>query len=119
MLGAVRSGADHFRGELAVVTRRIVSGGTPEERWRACRGASGGSDFFHRLGLKPFGALGDLKLDLVAFIERLEAQRGNGRVVDEDIRTLILRDEPKPFLETITKWGLATCILAGHGRQSW
>ena len=28
----------------------------------------GGGHLFHRLGLRPFGALGDLKLDLVAFL---------------------------------------------------
>jgi hypothetical protein len=33
----------------------------------------GGSELFHRLGLRPFGALGDRKLHLVALIERLEA----------------------------------------------
>jgi hypothetical protein len=76
----------------------IGGGGTPEEQGRNCRWASGGSDLFHRLGLPPFGALGDLKLDLVAFIQGLEALHGNGRVVDEDSRTLILRDKPKPFL---------------------
>ena len=31
-----------------------------------------GGDLFHRLGLRPFGALGDLKLDLVAFIQDLK-----------------------------------------------
>jgi hypothetical protein len=78
--------------------RAIFVGGAPGEPGRGCRCASGGSDLFHRLGLRSFGALGDLKLDLVAFIQGLEARRGNGRVVDEDIRTIILRDEPKPFL---------------------
>ena len=48
--------------------------GTTEEQGRRCRWASGGSDLFHRLSLRPFGALGDLKLDLVAFIQGLEAR---------------------------------------------
>jgi hypothetical protein len=51
----------------------IFIGGAPEEQGRDCRFVSGGSDLFHRLGLKPFGALHDLKFDLVALIERLEA----------------------------------------------
>ena len=70
----------------------------PEEKGRHCRFVSGGSDLFHRLGLRPLGSLGDVKLDLVAFSQGFEARGGNGQVVDEDIRTLILRDEPKPFL---------------------
>jgi hypothetical protein len=45
----------------------------PEEEGRGCRCASGGSELFHRLGLRPFGAMGDRKLYLVALIERLEA----------------------------------------------
>src|SRR5918992_5880060 len=57
-----------------------------------------GSALFHRLGLRPFGALSDLKLNLVAFSERPEPRRVNRRVVDEDIRPIVLRDEPKPFL---------------------
>jgi hypothetical protein len=71
---------------------------TPTAQGRDCRCVSGGSDLFHRLGLRPFGALGDLKLDLVAFIQGLEARRGDGRIVDKDIRPLILGDEAKPFL---------------------
>jgi hypothetical protein len=42
--------------------------------------------------LRPFGVLGDVKLDLVAFIERLEARRVNRRVVDEDIIPVSLAD---------------------------
>lgn len=53
----------------------------------------------HRLCLRAFGALGHLKLDLIALIEGLEAGRLNGRVVNKHIRATIgLRDEPKPFL---------------------
>ena len=44
-----------------------------EERGRDRSLARGGSDLFHRLGLRPFGALGDLKLNCVALIERLKA----------------------------------------------
>jgi hypothetical protein len=46
---------------------------TTEEPWRDDRLTHRGGDLFHRLGLRPFGAPGHLKLDLVALIERLEA----------------------------------------------
>ena len=58
------------------------------------RGASDGSELFHGLGLRPFGALGDLKLDVVTLRERLESQSFNRGVVDEHIVPLLLRDEP-------------------------
>jgi hypothetical protein len=58
-----------------------------------------GCGLFHGLGLRSFGSLGDLKLDLVAFIQGLVAGRvGNRRVMDEDIRPIILRDESITFI---------------------
>ena len=37
----------------------------------------GGDELCHRLSLRPFGALGDVKLDLVAFSQGLEARGVN------------------------------------------
>jgi hypothetical protein len=60
--------------------------------------AHGSQRLFQGLGLEPFRALGDLELDPVTFVQGLETRGfGNRRVVDEDVRTLILRDKPKPF----------------------
>src|SRR5918996_6375856 len=58
----------------------------------------GGGELFHRLGLRPLGTLGDLKLHLVPLVERLEPRLFNRRIMDEDIRPTILGDEPEPFL---------------------
>jgi hypothetical protein len=55
------------------------------------------SELFHRLALRPLGALGGLKLDLVALRERLKARFFNRRVGDEDIRPIVLRDAPELF----------------------
>src|SRR5688500_18374198 len=92
-----------------------------EEPWKDARLPRGG-DLFYGLGLRPFGALGDLKLDLVAFTQGLEACRvGNRRVVDENIRTVVLRNKPEPFLVVkplhrsmrhgviLLAWGLRAC----------
>jgi hypothetical protein len=61
--------------------------------------ARSGRRLFHGLGLRPFGTLGDRKLDLVAFIQGLVAGRiANRRVMDEDIRPMLLRDKAKAFV---------------------
>jgi hypothetical protein len=60
--------------------------------------ARGGQRLFHGLGLRPFGTLDDRKLDLVAFIQGLEPRLDNRRVMDEDIRPILLRDKSKPFV---------------------
>src|SRR5712691_280442 len=44
--------------------------------------------------LKTLRAAGDFELDLVTFGEALEALRLDGAVVDEDVLTALLRDEP-------------------------
>jgi hypothetical protein len=62
------------------------------------RGLPRDGELFHRFGLRPFGALDDLKLDRVTLRERPEPRRVNRRVVDEDISPTVLRDEPKAFL---------------------
>ena len=62
------------------------------------RGLPRGGEIFHRLGLRPLGTLGDLKLDLIPLVERLEARVFNRRIMDEDIRPTVLGDEPEPFL---------------------
>jgi hypothetical protein len=59
---------------------------------------SRGASLGHGLGLGPFRALDHLKLDLVAFIQGTKPRAGNRRVMDEDVRTILLRDEPKPFV---------------------
>jgi len=76
----------------------------------------------HGLSLRPFRALSDHKLDLVAFTQGLEACRvGNRRVVDENIRTVVLRDKPEPLLVVkplhrsmshgliLLTWGIQAC----------
>jgi hypothetical protein len=81
-----------------------------EEQGRGGRWASGRSDLFHRLDLRPFRTWDHLKLHLITFIQRLEARFFNRGVVDKDIRTIVLRDKPKPFLVVKPLDG-----TAGHG----
>ena len=58
----------------------MLTGGIPpppittEEQERDSVLASAGRNLFHRLGLGSFGAGDDLKLDLIPFIQRLEAR---------------------------------------------
>jgi hypothetical protein len=60
--------------------------------------ASGGHLLFHGLGLRPFRTLGDLEFDLVPSVQGLVPGLANRRVMDEDIRTVVLRDESEPFV---------------------
>jgi hypothetical protein len=59
---------------------------------------SGDQRLCHGLGLRPFRTLVDLELDLVTFIQGLIARLDNRRVMDEDIRPVVLCDESKPFV---------------------
>lgn len=82
----------------------------------------GGQRLLHGLGLRPFRSLGNLKLDLVAFIQGLVAGRvGNRRVMDEDIWPIFLRDKAKPFvgikpLHGSVRHGMI--LLTGDGKQA-
>src|SRR6266511_395472 len=60
--------------------------------------SSSGHRLSHGLGLRPFRTLGDLEFDLVTFVQGLVARLDNRRVMDEDIRTIVLRDESEPFV---------------------
>jgi hypothetical protein len=60
--------------------------------------SSGGHHLFHGLGLRPFRTLDDLEFDLVTFVQALVARLDNRRIMDEDIRTIVLRDESEPFV---------------------
>jgi hypothetical protein len=48
-------------------------------------------------GLPTLGPLYDVKLDGLTFLQTLEAIRADGRVVHEDIFTILARDETEPF----------------------
>src|SRR4029453_11302993 len=108
------------KGREVDIGRLLLPCGVRKSRKTPPEGCvSGGSDLFHRLGLRPFGALGDVKLDLVAFSQGFEARGGNGRVMDEDVRPLILRNEPKPFLvvEPLDGSMSHNMILLAWGRE--
>lgn len=60
---------------------------------------SGLADFDDVSSLRAFGAVFDLELDLVAFVEAAipVARILNCRKVDEDVLTAVVGDEPVPF----------------------
>jgi len=67
----------------------------PRMQKRERRGlARSGRRLFHDW-LAALWDLGDRKLDLVAFIQGLVAGRVANRVMDEDIRPILLRDKAK------------------------
>src|SRR6266511_4600820 len=70
-----------------------------EEQGRDTELPAGGgrSELAHGLGLRALGARHDVKLDLLTFIQGTKAPGFNRRVVDEDIRTVVLGDKPIPF----------------------
>src|SRR6266478_761092 len=55
-----------------------------------------GLDWLHVLCLEPFGPLGHVEADLLAFRERAKTFRVDGRMVAKDVlAAIVLRDEPK------------------------
>src|SRR5947199_3861857 len=48
-------------------------------------------------GLRALGAVNDLELHRLAFLERTEAVALNGRVVDEDVAASVTLDDPMPL----------------------
>ena len=68
--------------------------GCPPSRSESRAGERGdltsrGASLGHGLGLGPYRALDDLKLDLVAFIQGTKPRAGNRRLVDEYVRTIL------------------------------
>lgn len=52
----------------------------------------------HIHGLFAFGAVGDLELNRLAFVKRLESSCNNPRVVHENLLAALLRNESVAFL---------------------
>lgn len=59
-----------------------------------------GSEFHDILGLRPFGSLGDIKLDALSFFQRAETTALDDRIMDEDIASVILLNESITLLIT-------------------
>jgi hypothetical protein len=47
--------------------------------------------------LRPFGALHNLKLDCISFLQGAISVARDSRIVDEDVGTVVTPDEPVPF----------------------
>ena len=67
-------------------------------RGRGLPACGGHGELAHGRGLRALGARDDFKLDPVAFIQGTKAHALNRRVVDEDIRTTVLRNKPIALL---------------------
>ncbi len=50
------------------------------------------------LSFQAFAAIDDFKVDDFALVQRLETVSEDGRVVDENVLTRLLSDEPEAFL---------------------
>src|SRR5882762_7699741 len=90
-----RPDARSRRGVSAFFAKRKRPG-TSRSRAFAFRRRAPGLDWLHILCLEPFGPLGHVEADLLAFRERAKTFRVDGRVVAKDIlAAIVLRDEPK------------------------
>ena len=58
---------------------------------------SGDSRLQHVGRLGPFGSLHDVELDVLDFLQRLEALPLQGRIVHEDVLAAVESDESEPF----------------------
>src|SRR6185503_12138381 len=89
----------------------------------------------HVRGAGPLRALRDLELDLVTLVEGAEALGFDLRVVDEDVRTTLVRQKPETLglvepldgtfdhertgLLSLVHISFATCALTNESRPPW
>jgi hypothetical protein len=78
----------------------------------------------HLVGLGPFVPLDDVELDLVAFLQTFIAVDLNGRVVDENVWTIVSSDKSEAFgviepldLAFVLRHGIRTSFMQIGSRE--
>ena len=88
LISSVRSGIAY--GITIALTRNKKA---PPSGGAGCSFVSGRSDQLYAGGLGTFGPFGNLELNGLAFVQRLEAFAFNVAVMNEDVRAVVGRDE--------------------------